>query len=40
MLTGIKEGVIGLDLDDRVTLVNAEAHLMLGLPARRASGGR
>jgi sensor histidine kinase regulating citrate/malate metabolism len=33
MLTGIKEGVIGLDLDDRVTLVNAEAHLMLGLPA-------
>ena len=33
MLTGIKEGVIGLDLDDRVTLVNDEAHLMLGLPA-------
>lgn len=33
MLTGIKEGVIGLDLDDRVTLVNAEAHAMLGLPA-------
>jgi two-component system CitB family sensor kinase len=33
MLTGIKEGEVGLDLDDRVTLVNAEAHLMLGLPA-------
>jgi two-component system, CitB family, sensor kinase len=33
MLTGIKEGVIGLDVADRVTLVNAEAHLMLGLPA-------
>ena len=32
MLTGIKEGVLGLDLDDRVTLVNAEAHRMLGLP--------
>ena len=32
MLTGIKEGVIGLDRDDRVTLVNAEAHVMLGLP--------
>ena len=34
MLTGIKEGVLGLDPDDRVTLVNAEAHRMLGLPAR------
>jgi sensor histidine kinase regulating citrate/malate metabolism len=33
MLTGIKEGVLGLDPDDRVTLVNAEAHRMLGLPA-------
>jgi two-component system, CitB family, sensor kinase len=33
MLTGIKEGVLGLDLNNRVTLVNAEAHLMLGLPA-------
>jgi two-component system CitB family sensor kinase len=33
MLTGIKEGVIGLDLDERVTLVNDEAHLMLELPA-------
>ena len=33
MLTGIKEGVLGLDLDERVTLVNAEAHRMLGLPA-------
>jgi sensor histidine kinase regulating citrate/malate metabolism len=32
MLTGIKEGVLGLDLDDRVTLVNAEAHRMLSLP--------
>ena len=32
MLTGIKEGVLGLDLDDRVTLVNAEADRMLGLP--------
>src|SRR4051812_18893710 len=33
MLTGIKEGVLGLDPDDRVTLVNGEAHLMLELPA-------
>jgi two-component system, CitB family, sensor kinase len=33
MLTGIKEGVLGLDPDDRVTLVNGEAHRMLGLPA-------
>jgi len=33
MLTGIKEGVIGLDLDERVTLVNEEAHRMLALPA-------
>ena len=33
MLTGIKEGVLGLDPDDRVTLVNSEAHRMLGLPA-------
>ena len=32
MLTGIKEGVLGLDLDDRVTLVNTEARRMLGLP--------
>ena len=27
-----KEGVLGLDLDDRVTLVNAEADRMLGMP--------
>lgn len=33
MLTGIKEGVLGLDLDNRVTLVNAEAHALLRLPA-------
>ena len=33
MLTGIKEGVIGLDLDELVTLVNEEAHRMLALPA-------
>lgn len=32
MLTGIKEGVLALDPDDRVTLVNAEAHRMLALP--------
>jgi len=32
MLTGIKEGVLALDVDDRVTLVNAEAHRMLRLP--------
>jgi sensor histidine kinase regulating citrate/malate metabolism len=32
MLTGIKEGVLALDPDDRVTLVNAEAHRMLRLP--------
>ena len=33
MLTGIKEGVLALDPQDRVTLVNAEAHRMLRLPA-------
>jgi two-component system, CitB family, sensor kinase len=32
MLTGIKEGVLALDPDDRVALVNAEAHRMLRLP--------
>jgi two-component system CitB family sensor kinase len=32
MLTGIKEGVLALDPDDVVTLVNAEAHRMLRLP--------
>jgi sensor histidine kinase regulating citrate/malate metabolism len=32
MLTGIKEGVIGLDDQERITLVNAEAHRLLGLP--------
>ena len=32
MLTGIKEGVLALDPDDVVTLVNAEAHRMLALP--------
>ncbi|MDT7580715.1 MAG: two-component system, CitB family, sensor kinase, partial [Pseudonocardiales bacterium] len=32
MLTGIKEGVLALDPDDAVTLVNAEAHRMLRLP--------
>jgi sensor histidine kinase regulating citrate/malate metabolism len=32
MLTGIKEGVLALDRQDRVTLVNAEAHRMLRLP--------
>jgi two-component system CitB family sensor kinase len=33
MLYGIKEGVIGLDLNDRVTLVNDEAANLLRLPA-------
>lgn len=32
MLTGIKEGVIGLDEQQRITLVNAEAHRLLRLP--------
>jgi two-component system, CitB family, sensor kinase len=32
MLTGIKEGVIGLDEVDRITLVNTEAHRLLRLP--------
>jgi two-component system, CitB family, sensor kinase len=32
MLTGIKEGVLALDPQDRVALVNAEAHRMLRLP--------
>jgi len=32
MLTGIKEGVLALDPEDRVALVNAEAHRMLRLP--------
>ena len=32
MLTGIKEGVLALDPQDRVALVNAEAHRMLELP--------
>jgi two-component system CitB family sensor kinase len=32
MLTGIKEGVLALDPQDRVALVNAEAHHMLRLP--------
>ena len=34
MLTGIKEGVLALDPQDRVALVNAEAHRMLRLPPR------
>ncbi|GAA1108252.1 ATP-binding protein [Nocardiopsis metallicus] len=33
MLHGIKEGVLGLDADDRVTLVNDAAVRLLGLPA-------
>ena len=33
MLTGIKEGVLALDDQHRVTLVNAEAHRLLHLPA-------
>jgi two-component system, CitB family, sensor kinase len=33
MLTGIKEGVLALDPQDRVALVNAEAHRMLRLPS-------
>jgi sensor histidine kinase regulating citrate/malate metabolism len=33
MLTGIKEGVIALDEAHRITLVNAEAHRLLQLPA-------
>jgi sensor histidine kinase regulating citrate/malate metabolism len=32
MLTGIKEGVLALDPQHRVTLVNAEAHRMLRRP--------
>ena len=32
LLHGIKEGVLGLDLDHRVTIVNAEAIELLGLP--------
>jgi sensor histidine kinase regulating citrate/malate metabolism len=32
MLQGVKEGVVGLDRDERVTLVNDEARLLLGLP--------
>jgi two-component system, CitB family, sensor kinase len=32
MLHGIKEGVVGLDLQHRVTLVNDEAMRLLGLP--------
>jgi NAD+ synthase (glutamine-hydrolysing) len=34
MLHGIKEGVIGIDADDRVTLINDEAVRLLGLPAQ------
>ena len=33
MLTGIKEGVLALDEQQRITLVNAEAHRLLRLPA-------
>ncbi|MDF3307924.1 sensor histidine kinase [Rhodococcus sp. T2V] len=33
LLYGIKEGVIGLDLQHRVTIVNSEACHLLGLPA-------
>ncbi|MDG4668159.1 sensor histidine kinase [Mycobacterium sp. 236(2023)] len=33
LLHGIKEGVLGLDLDHHVTIVNAEASDLLGLPA-------
>ena len=33
MLHGIKEGVIGMDAADRVTLANDEAVRLLGLPA-------
>jgi sensor histidine kinase regulating citrate/malate metabolism len=33
MLHGIKEGVIGVDTADRITLVNDEAVRLLGLPA-------
>ena len=32
LLHGIKEGVLGLDLDQRITIVNAEAQLLLNLP--------
>ncbi|MFC4562546.1 ATP-binding protein [Nocardiopsis mangrovi] len=32
MLHGVKEGVLGLDLDDRVTLANDQAVGLLGLP--------
>lgn len=32
MLQGVKEGVVGLDRDDRVTLVNDEARALLSLP--------
>jgi sensor histidine kinase regulating citrate/malate metabolism len=32
MLTGIKEGVLALDEQQRITLVNAEAHRLLHLP--------
>ncbi|WP_149445869.1 ATP-binding protein [Mycolicibacterium sp. P9-22] len=32
LLYGIREGVLGLDLDHRVTIVNAEAIELLGLP--------
>lgn len=34
MLHGIREGVIGLGLEHRITLVNDEAVRLLGLPAR------
>ncbi|PSK99925.1 sensor histidine kinase regulating citrate/malate metabolism [Murinocardiopsis flavida] len=32
MLHGVKEGVLGLDLDNRVTLANRQAVALLGLP--------
>jgi two-component system, CitB family, sensor kinase len=32
LLHGIKEGVLGLDLDQRITIVNAEAQQLLDLP--------
>lgn len=32
LLYGIREGVLGLDLDHRITIVNAEAIELLGLP--------
>ncbi|MGW2524088.1 SpoIIE family protein phosphatase [Streptomyces sp. NPDC001617] len=40
MLYGIREGVVGCDAQGRITVINSEAHRLLGLSADRLEGRR